>query len=556
MRETTPSSRHVLIQALERRLLMCAQLHEPEEPTWHAAGDEQFPAAPGGPPLAPAFGFAGAFRAGSGDGETGSAVEVDPTGNLFLAGSFSGAFDVSPGSGVPPLTSAGDTDAFVVRYSPQGSLLWSVAIGGAATDGADSIAIDGNGDLYVTGSFSGAATIRAGQALPVTLTSAGASDAFLVKLNGADGTVRWARQIGGAGSDGGGGVALDGSGASYLASHGPSGTSGSDPTVAFVSKFDADGAIIWTRQRGDAASSPTVPTDIAFDPAGAIVVAGWSHETAPRPSFAWKLSPVDGTTQWDRQWSGNTTGSYNRAHAVAVDGAGNILITGHFSGIVDFNPSPGAELRLTSRTCRDRPGGMITCTNGYSSDIYVLKLQSNGAFAWAAAMGGGARGDDIAYDIATDAGGNAYTTGYFHDKVDFDPGSGRFEITAKGVSSGDWLTDERGVSDVFVSKLDSAGRFAWAAAVGGSNAVATGDGGYGIAVGDDHDVHSTGFFRGAGDFDPTAGTRTLISAGSSDVFVLELTQPAAGASTAATGAFSLVPWSTDPDDDEWETLVE
>jgi hypothetical protein len=307
-------------------------------------------------------------------------------------------------------------------------------------------------------------------------------------------------------------------------------------TATVATKFDAAGNVIYTSER-NAANPLTLPAEIALDrTTGAVVVAGLTYEGSSRSSFAWKLD-AGGVEQWDRQWTGSLSSSYTQARGVTIDGSGNVLIAGTFSGSVDFNPSPTSAFNLTSRTCRDRPGGALYCQSGYSADAYVLKLGADGAFAWAVAMGGGARGDDAANDIATDADGNVYTTGRFHDKADFDPSSGRFEMTAKGVSSGDWLSDEAGVSDAFLSKLDAAGKFVWAAAVGGSDSTSTGDSGNGIAVGDDQSIHGTGFFRGSGDFDPTAGVRTLTSAGHGDLFVVSLTQPAAAA-TVAGGAFA------------------
>ena len=76
-------------------------------------------------------------------------------------------------------------------------------------------------------------------------------------------------------------------------------------------------------------------------------------------------------------------------------------------------------------------------------------------FAWAKAMGGA--GSDYGNAIALDASGNVYTTGQFKGTVDFDPGAGTFNLTSAG---GD---------DIFISKLNAAGKFVWAKQMGGTN---------------------------------------------------------------------------------------
>lgn len=79
----------------------------------------------------------------------------------------------------------------------------------------------------------------------------------------------------------------------------------------------------------------------------------------------------------------------------------------------------------------------------------------NGDFVWAKAMGG--TSDDSGEGIAVDDAGNVYTTGSFYGTVDFDPGPGSFNLTSTGFS------------DIFVSKLDSAGNFVWAKRMGGTD---------------------------------------------------------------------------------------
>src|SRR5438552_2041239 len=96
----------------------------------------------------------------------------------------------------------------------------------------------------------------------------------------------------------------------------------------------------------------------------------------------------------------------------------------------------------------------------------------------------GGPGDDQGTAIAVDAAGNVYATGGFSGTVDFDPGPGVFNLTSAGGY------------DAFVSKLDGAGNFVWARALGSST-----DDGNGIAVDGAGNVYTTGAFQGTADFD-------------------------------------------------------
>ena len=100
--------------------------------------------------------------------------------------------------------------------------------------------------------------------------------------------------------------------------------------------------------------------------------------------------------------------------------------------------------------------------------MFVSKLDSNGNFVWADRMGGTgwSQGMSIGMGIAVAADGSVYTTGSFQGTADFGLGAAAGILTCAGDT------------DVFVSKLDSAGNFVWARDMGGPNA----DYGAGIAV--------------------------------------------------------------------------
>ncbi len=139
--------------------------------------------------------------------------------------------------------------------------------------------------------------------------------------------------------------------------------------------------------------------------------------------------------------------------------------------------------------------------------LLFSSLQAQNAdFVWAKSIGGILA--DIGRSVAVDASGNVYTTGDFQSTADFDPGPGTFNLTSAGSN------------DIFISKLDALGNFVWAKSMGG----ALRDMGNSIKVDSSGNLHLTGNFQGTADFDPSAGTSNLTSAGDFDAFIVKLSQ--------------------------------
>lgn len=190
--------------------------------------------------------------------------------------------------------------------------------------------------------------------------------------------------------------------------------------------------------------------------------------------------------EWAKALGG---GLINVGYGVTVDNYGNVYTTGSFMYTVDFDPGPG----------------VFNVTANSSQDIFITKLDVNGNFVWAKTMGGIGKGSNAGVSIALDNLGNVYTTGYFSDTTDFDPGAGTFNLTALGEF------------DIFISKLDSSGNFLWARAIGNKTMNQPRN----MFV-DKNNVYITGTFTDTIDFDPGLGTTNLTSAGESDAFILKL----------------------------------
>lgn len=214
-------------------------------------------------------------------GQEGMSVAVDGADNVVVAGSFWGAVDLGGG----PITSNAGSSVFVGLLDPNGGHLWSKGYGTTGDVGWTRVALDGTGNLYLVGSFDGTIDFGGGP-----MTSAGGRDLFLAKL-GHDGTHTWSKRFGDAADQAWASVAVDGSG-----------------NVVFVGAF-----------------------------AGSVDFGGGPLASAGQDDiFIAKLDP-SGEHLWSKRF-GNT--GPDGAEGVAVDGAGNVVTAGYFSGSVDFGGGP------------------------------------------------------------------------------------------------------------------------------------------------------------------------------------------------------------------------
>jgi hypothetical protein len=440
-----------------------------------------------------------------------SSITVDGSGNVYTTGYFSGTADFNPGAGTYNLISAGETDIFVQKLDSSGKFIWAKSFGGNTYDFGRSITVDGSGNVYTTGQFQGTVDFDPGTDT-ANITSAGKYDIYVLKLDAA-GNFIWAKSFGGSSDDYGRSITVDGSGNVY-STGGFEGTVNFDPdtnttniTVAkgysdiYVLKLDVSGNFIWAKSFGDTFGDGV--TSITADGSGNVYTTGYFQGTVD-------FDPGEGTTNhtssvnngdvyvqkldasgnfiWAKSFGGiaNDVGT-----SITVDGSGNVYSIGVFQGTVDFDPG-------TDTT-------NITAVGGYS-DIYVQKLDASGNFIWAKAMGGSSYKHGSS--IAADELGNVYTTGYFNETVDFDPGEGITNHTSEGDN------------DIYVQKLDTDGNLVWVESFGSTS----GDVGNSIIVDGTGNVYTTGSFRKRVDFDPGERTVNLNSVGDMDVFVLKMSQ--------------------------------
>jgi hypothetical protein len=332
------------------------------------------------------------------------------------------------------------TQACAVTQATTGSQSWSKAFGSTANDAGQAVAFDGSGNMYATGYFQGTANFGCGALIGNGTTY---PDAFLAKYS-STGTCLWSKRLGGIYDDVGYGVAVD-----------------------------ANNNVIVTGYVGGYVTGTTV------DFGGGLVTIYRD------PNIFVAKYAADGTYQWAKTFGSSSGGTNNKPYAVAVDGSGNVAVTGSFQNTIDFG------------------GGPITADGSYP-DIFIVKLSATGAHLWSKGMG--STGEDYGRGIAFDPSGNVVLTGSFNYGY---PGPDQVNFGCGAMTS-------RGGDDIFVVKYAAGGSCLWSKQFG-DNLQQTA---YAVATDTNGNIFLTGGFFGTLNF----GGSNLVNTNFlySDIFVTKL----------------------------------
>jgi hypothetical protein len=198
---------------------------------------------------------------------------------------------------------------------------WAAQIGGTDYDNGEDVAFDASGNVYMVGIFNSTADFNPDTAVAYTLTSAGAQDVYVVKLD-SEKNFMWAVRVGGAAQDFAYAIAVSNSGYVYVCGK-FTGTADFDPSAANYNLTSAGGSDI----------------------------------------FILKLDTASNFI-WAKQIG--STGDDN-VEKFTLDNSEHLLVCGEFSGTVDFDPGPGVQNLVSTA----------------SQDAYVLKLDDDGNYVWA-----------------------------------------------------------------------------------------------------------------------------------------------------------------------------
>jgi len=304
-----------------------------------------------------------------GDYHTIGSVALDPTGSVYVTGSFGGVVDFDPGP-INSSTSAGFLDVFVLKWDNGGNFQWVKAFGSFDLNDGQGITIDGSGNIIFSGTFNGTLDFDPGPAVVNLIANVNAFD------NG------------------------------------------------FIAKLDATGSFIWAKQFSGTATPKALKTDASgnvystgyffgvtdFDPGTSV-----SNLTSIGTGYDMFISKLDASGNFS--WVKGIGDIHNEmGNAIATDASGNIYVGGVFGAGSDFDPGVNTfQLPVP-----------------IDDNAFILKLNPSGGFIWArniantdvSSANSGCRG------LALDASGNIYSVGVFEGVTDFDASSNQFIMSA------------------------------------------------------------------------------------------------------------------------------
>lgn len=421
------------------------------------------------------------YLGGSEDDE-GNGIAVDSTGNVYLAGSTVSTNFPSTATVFQParggILTERKFDAFVAKLNPDGSVSYATYLGGGQDDEGRGIAVDKDGQAYVTGlTHSSGASGSAFPTTPAAFQSAISehSDAFITKINADGSGLIYSTFLGGGkgsetegGFDEGNDIAVDSTGAAYITGSTSSetfptlsasqstraGNTGNKKFDAFVTKMSADGSsLVYSTYLGG--SKDEEGNGIAVDVAGNVYVTGGTlssdFPTTPT-SFQRKIAHEETTPPTDPA---------NDAFVVKMDSSSGLLYATYLGG-TDFDEGSriavdeeGAAYVTGATLSKDFPSVLpIQKDNAGKSDLFVTKIDLTGAFALFSTYLGGS-GADAGHAIAIGSKDVSYVTGET-TSVDFltvsplqadNAGKGLEETTGQTVAT---------TTDAFIAKIGPA----------------------------------------------------------------------------------------------------
>jgi len=450
---------------------------------------------------------------GTTDFDTAPRLATDHDGNVYSAGTFKGTVDFDPGTGDATLTSGFNgfgNDTYISKFDSSGTFQWVKRVGGVS--GARAMLYDSTGYIVIVGDYAEATDFDPGPGVHNLTPVDNSDDTYVLKLD-LDGNFVFAVTVGGAGNEYPGCVSMDTEGSIVLGGL-FSGTSDFDPgpgqtifTAGFLAdifmvKLNANGNFIWAKEfSGDVQGDLN---GMAQDEDGNIYVTGIFDDRRdfdPGPDSLivtatgyWDVFVVKLNSEGELLWLhhlGNA--GDNWAHDLIIDHDRNIYVTGYFSDTLDFDPGPETLNFMATNT-----------------DPYIWKLDTDGNLVWAVQYEG--ESFDQSKSVTMDRQGNIYSTGWFGETQDFDPGPGHFLLTSAGGNDRD---------DAYITKLNHEGKFIWAYALGGLED----DYGMEAKVDDFGNIFISGTYQGKAGFYPGGLEQdSLVSNGMSDIFLARWTQ--------------------------------
>lgn len=360
---------------------------------------------------------------------------------------------------------------------------WGISAGGTLHDKTRGLAVDPDGNVLLTGEFTGTATFGEHSA-----TAVGSMDFFVAKVSPSGGFL-WVRTGGGDKIDRGYAIASDHAGNCYVTGHFESASAEFDHLTIesvgdydlFVAKYDPTGKLQWIRSGGG--KGYDYGHGIAADKLGNVFVSGavkgeGTFASTPLghagPGHAFCLSlNSDGRLKWSRSAEGQGSSS---GHGITVDQQGNFYVGGNASGNQSFG------------------GQQLTAPSG--SDVLVAKFDASGDLVWL--HNGFGSASAMIHEITADTAGNVWAAGMFQGELKLD----------------DRTVANQGRHDLLLTSFDASGKRLWTKTAGGKGI----DYGLGVATDGQGNSYLTGSFTGRVEF---GGTPHESSTSASDIMIVK-----------------------------------
>jgi hypothetical protein len=346
-------------------------------------------------------------------------IAVDPSGNAIITGAFRGSIDF--GGGVLTSTTPSYEDAYVAKFGPGGSHIWSKKFGDGNPQAGTAVAADPWGNVFVTGHFQGSISFGGDP-----LFSDGENDIFVAKFT-PGGVHRWSKRYGNPYEQYSSAITADGGGNVFVGGVFVSAVDFGCGTIAYsagrgiyIAKLDSTGLCSWSD--GFGTIDDLELEEIAVDASGNSIIAGSFDGSVDFGGGVLTSAGDDdifvakfgsgGAHLWSKRFGDTNT---QKSYGVAVDASGNAVITGIFYGAADF-------------------GGGVLADAG-NGDVFIAKFGPGGAHLWSKRFGDTQY--QFAFGLGVDASGNVLAAGGFNGSIAF---------------GGETLTSTTD-NDVFVVKL-------------------------------------------------------------------------------------------------------
>lgn len=428
-----------------------------------------------------------AFQGGGGSSDVGQGIAIDSKDNVLVVADYMGNINY----GGQFLTGVPFSNCLVAKHDATGNLLW---VSRAEYVNSKGISVDRLGNSYITGNC-GFSTFF-GTTNSITATQQGNGDAFIAKYD-SSGNVLWVKTWGYAYSvDIANTIKTDQFGNSYIAGQSNyfNHNIGDESSNYFISKYDTQGNLLWTKTpnwQGSAA-----PNNLDIDAAGNCYITGVFRDTAffdnitllAPTCFQCNYKNHIFIVKYDKNgnvlWAKREGTDYDEGHGISLDKKGNFYLTGSHS-----NPSTF---------------GLTTLNGSGTGGMFIAKYDTSGNIIWA--QHGGA---SLGTAVKSDSSENCFVTGGFKGSAIF--GSGANAVT---------LTSIKTNGDFFVAIYDKYGNLKWAVVPGGSNW----DGNESTAINIDtqNNCFITGGFSQTTIFGNTTLNAPYATNGYADIFVAKI----------------------------------